>query len=137
MTTPYLSFTKKEADELEAIMIMWMAVFEDSGHHSVASSMERWIEKLQDDSGPIRYPHMLTDPFQDNEYRHEMAYSGYLADVFYDESIQQYHGHVRSSADIVTFNADDLDGALREFKISVDDYIEFSESALETDTKAI
>ena len=54
-----------------------------------------------------------------------MEYKGYIATVEYDDSVDLLHGEVVNAASypIVTFEAADLEGLKREFRISVDDYL--------------
>ena len=54
-----------------------------------------------------------------------MEYKGYIATVEYDDSIDLLHGEVINAAPypIVTFEAADLEGLKREFRISVEDYL--------------
>ena len=54
-----------------------------------------------------------------------MEYKGYIATVEYDDSVDLLHGEVINAAPypIVTFEAADLEGLKREFRISVDDYL--------------
>ena len=54
-----------------------------------------------------------------------MEYKGYIATVEYDDSVDLLHGEVVNAAPypIVTFEAADLEGLKREFRISVDDYL--------------
>ena len=56
-----------------------------------------------------------------------MQYKGYLAAIEYDESVDLLHGRVVNAGDypIVTFEAADVEGLKREFRISVEDYLAF------------
>lgn len=54
-----------------------------------------------------------------------MEYKGYRAAVIFDDSIEIFHGEVVDTRDVVTFQGVSVDELRREFKISVDDYLEF------------
>ena len=58
-----------------------------------------------------------------------MKYKGYVATVEYDDSVDLFHGAVINAAPypIVTFEASDVEGLKREFRISVDDYLAWCE----------
>ena len=58
-----------------------------------------------------------------------MEYKGYLASISYDDVNDMLHGHVVNSGNysIVTFMASDVEGLKREFKISVDQYLDWCE----------
>ena len=63
-----------------------------------------------------------------------MEYKGYRAAVIFDDSIEIFHGEVVDTRDVVTFQGFSVDELRREFKISVDDYLEFCrERGLEPD----
>jgi predicted HicB family RNase H-like nuclease len=53
-----------------------------------------------------------------------MMYKGYTARYEFDEDEGVFHGHVDGIRDIVSFVSETLDGLEREFRISVDVYIE-------------
>lgn len=55
-----------------------------------------------------------------------MEYKGYTATVEFDESVGRLHGRVVNSGPypIVTFEATDVEGILREFHRSIDEYLE-------------
>ena len=54
-----------------------------------------------------------------------MEYRGYVAAIEYDDSVEMLHGSVVNSGEypIATFEATDLDGLRREFRLSVDEYL--------------
>lgn len=56
-----------------------------------------------------------------------MKYKGYIANIEYDESVDMFHGAVINAAPypIATFMASDVEGLKREFRISIDDYLEW------------
>jgi predicted HicB family RNase H-like nuclease len=54
-----------------------------------------------------------------------MEYRGYTASVMFDDEAEAFHGRVQHLRDVVTFESDSVDGLKREFRISVDDYLEF------------
>jgi hypothetical protein len=54
-----------------------------------------------------------------------MEYKGYTAEISFDEKAEMLHGRVRHIRDVVTFEADSVEGLRREFRKSVDDYLEF------------
>ena len=55
-----------------------------------------------------------------------MEYKGYMATVEFDESVGRLHGKVVNSGayPIATFEATDVEGILREFHRSIDEYID-------------
>ncbi len=54
-----------------------------------------------------------------------MEYRGYVAAIEYDDSVEMLHGSVVNSGEypIATFEATDVDGLRREFRLSVDEYL--------------
>ena len=58
-----------------------------------------------------------------------MEYRAYIAKVEYDDSVGVLHGKAINAAPypIVTFEASDVDGLMREFHISIDDYLDWCE----------
>ena len=54
-----------------------------------------------------------------------MEYKGYIAEYEYDELDKLYSGRVINSGpySIVTFVSSDPDGLMREFQISIDEYL--------------
>ena len=58
-----------------------------------------------------------------------MEHKGYIATIEYDDSVEMLHGEVINAAPypIVTFEAADVEGLKREFRISIDDYLAWCE----------
>jgi predicted HicB family RNase H-like nuclease len=54
-----------------------------------------------------------------------MMYKGYTAHVERDPEDSVLHGWVAGIEDIITFEADNPEDLEREFRISVDDYLEW------------
>ena len=54
-----------------------------------------------------------------------LEYKGYQGRYDLDPDEGVLHGHVDGIEDIITFVADNLEDLEREFRISVDDYLEF------------
>ena len=54
-----------------------------------------------------------------------MEYKGYSAHVEFDPEAEVMHGEVANISDVVTFQATSVDDLKREFKASVDDYLEY------------
>lgn len=54
-----------------------------------------------------------------------MTYRGYLASVHVDEEAGLLHGEVLNTRDVITFQADTVAAARREFIASVEDYLAF------------
>ena len=54
-----------------------------------------------------------------------MEYKGYLAKVTFDDHAEVFHGRVQHLYDVITFEADSVEGLKREFRISIDDYLEW------------
>ena len=54
-----------------------------------------------------------------------MEYKGYIATIEYDDSVGLLHGQVVNAGPypIVTFEAADVEGLEREFRISVEEYL--------------
>ena len=54
-----------------------------------------------------------------------MQYKGYVANIVYDESVDRLHGYVINAGpySIATFEASDVEGLKREFKISIEEYL--------------
>ena len=54
-----------------------------------------------------------------------MEYKGYVADIEYDDSVDSLHGRVVNAGPypIVTFEASDVEGLKREFRISIEEYL--------------
>ena len=56
-----------------------------------------------------------------------MKYKGYTAKVEVDTEAGILHGEISDISDVVTFQAESLPELTREFRLSVDDYLEFCE----------
>lgn len=54
-----------------------------------------------------------------------MMYKGYTAHVERDPDDGVLHGWIAGIRDVITFEADTSEGLEREFRISVDDYLEW------------
>ena len=54
-----------------------------------------------------------------------MEHMGYTAKISFDEKAEVFHGQVQHIRDVVTFEADTVEGLRREFRTSVEDYLEF------------
>ena len=54
-----------------------------------------------------------------------MEYKGYRASVTFDDDAGTFYGSVVDTRDVVTFMGDSVEQLRREFKFSVDDYLEF------------
>lgn len=54
-----------------------------------------------------------------------MEYKGYVGTVQFDDDAETFHGEVINLRDVVTFEADTVEGLKKEFQLSVDDYLEF------------
>ena len=54
-----------------------------------------------------------------------MEYKGYIAEIEYDDSVDLLHGRVVNAGPypIVTFEASDVEGLKREFRISIEEYL--------------
>lgn len=54
-----------------------------------------------------------------------MKYKGYEAVVDFDEDMEMFHGSVINTRDVITFYGRSVAELKKEFKASVDDYLEF------------
>lgn len=54
-----------------------------------------------------------------------MEYKGFIGTVEYDEKVEIFHGEVINLKDVITFQSDSVAGLKREFRESIDDYLEF------------
>lgn len=52
-------------------------------------------------------------------------YKGYTAELDIDYPVIPYCGHIANINDLVTFEASTLDDLEKQFRLAVDDYIEF------------
>ena len=56
-----------------------------------------------------------------------IIHKGYIAKVEFDEDDKVLHGRILGIRDVVTFEADSVEGAIAAFEESVDDYLAFCE----------
>lgn len=54
-----------------------------------------------------------------------MQYKGYTAKVKYDDDAGLFHGHVLNLRDVITFQGTSVEELRREFRESVDDYLDW------------
>jgi predicted HicB family RNase H-like nuclease len=54
-----------------------------------------------------------------------MKYKNYEAAVDFDDELEMFHGTVINTRDVITFYGKSVAELKKEFKISVDDYLEF------------
>jgi len=54
-----------------------------------------------------------------------MEYKGYVGTVQFDEDAEIFHGEVINLRDVITFQADTVEGLKKEFHESIDDYLDF------------
>lgn len=54
-----------------------------------------------------------------------MSYKGYTATVEFDDEAGILHGEVADITDVVTFQAASMDELRQEFRISVDNYLDY------------
>ncbi len=54
-----------------------------------------------------------------------MKYKGYEAAIDFDEEMEMFHGSVINTRDVITFYGRSVAELKKEFKNSVDDYLEF------------
>lgn len=54
-----------------------------------------------------------------------MEYKGYIGTVQFDEEAEIFHGEVINLRDVITFQADSVEGLKKEFQASIEDYLEF------------
>lgn len=57
-----------------------------------------------------------------------MEYKGYTARIEFDGAAGTFHGEVLDLRDVITFEGMSVEELRREFRDSVDDYLEFCES---------
>lgn len=57
-----------------------------------------------------------------------MKYKGYEAAVDFDEEIETFHGTVVNTRDVITFYGKSVTELKKEFKRSVEDYLDFCRS---------
>jgi predicted HicB family RNase H-like nuclease len=56
-----------------------------------------------------------------------MKYKGYSGVVTFDDEAMIFHGEVVGLRDVITFQATTTKGLMKEFKVSVDDYLDWCE----------
>ncbi|MFT5836587.1 MAG: putative HicB family RNase H-like nuclease [Candidatus Azotimanducaceae bacterium] len=54
-----------------------------------------------------------------------MEYKGYIGAVQFDEEAEIFHGEVINLRDVITFQADSVEGLKKEFHDSIEDYLDF------------
>lgn len=54
-----------------------------------------------------------------------LEYKGYRAKIDYNKNCEAIVGKIDGVKDLVTFEAENVDGVKREFQNAVDDYLEF------------
>lgn len=54
-----------------------------------------------------------------------MEYKGYVGTVRFDDEAEMFYGEVADLRDVVTFQSDSVEGLKKEFRDSVDDYLDF------------
>jgi predicted HicB family RNase H-like nuclease len=56
-----------------------------------------------------------------------ISHRGYIAKIKFDEDDQVLHGRILGIRDVVTFEADSVEGAIAAFEESVDEYLAYCE----------
>jgi len=56
-----------------------------------------------------------------------MNYKGYFASIKVDDEAEILHGEVVGARDVITFQATTVNRLKKEFKVSIDDYLELCE----------
>jgi predicted HicB family RNase H-like nuclease len=56
-----------------------------------------------------------------------LKYKGYTGRVEYDDEVRIFHGEVLDLRDVITFHGENVEEIEREFRESIDDYLEFCE----------
>ncbi len=56
---------------------------------------------------------------------HMMEYKGYLAHVEFDNEAAIFHGEVRNTRDVITFQGQSVEELKKAFEDSVEDYLAF------------
>jgi len=54
-----------------------------------------------------------------------MEYKGYVGRVEFDDEAGLFHGEVINARDVITFQGTTVEDIMREFRVSVDVYLEF------------
>ena len=60
-----------------------------------------------------------------HSHSYMMEYKGYIARIVFDDSVDAFHGDVANCGDssIATFEATDVEGLRREFRLSIEEYL--------------
>ncbi len=64
-----------------------------------------------------------------------MQYKGYIGHLVFDDEAEIFHGEVINTRDVITFQGKSVEEIKKEFKESVDDYLEFCASRNESPDK--
>ena len=64
-----------------------------------------------------------------------MEYKGYTGVVNFDSDDETFYGKVINLRDVITFEADTVEGLKKEFQASVDDYLDFCKTRGENPEK--
>ena len=54
-----------------------------------------------------------------------MSYKGYQAVLKYDDEAEVFHGEVVGTRDVIFFEGGSVEELNREFRVSIDDYLDF------------
>lgn len=54
-----------------------------------------------------------------------MQYKGYIGHLVFDDKAEVFHGEVINTKDVITFQGKSVEEIKKEFKASIDDYLEF------------
>ena len=54
-----------------------------------------------------------------------MSYKGYQAALKYDDEAEVFHGEVVGTSDVIFFKGGSVEELNREFRVSIDDYLDF------------
>ena len=57
-----------------------------------------------------------------------IEYKGYRAKLEFDDDAEIFHGEVIDTRDVITFQGKSVTEIKKEFKLSINDYLEFCES---------
>ncbi len=64
-----------------------------------------------------------------------MQYKGYTGHVVFDDDAEIFHGEVINARDVITFQGKSVKEIKKEFKESIEDYLEFCKSRNESPDK--
>ena len=64
-----------------------------------------------------------------------MQYKGFIGHVVFDDEAEIFHGEVINTKDVITFQGQSVEEIKKEFKESVDDYLDFCSSRNENPDK--